>query len=89
MCFYSLHSGFFVNLSLYLHFSIDATFSHGLGRLVNDLPAKKANCKMKTMVVSGKVCLCIFATRDIAPNTELRYDYGLKDLPWRVKSGMT
>ncbi|XP_067040063.1 N-lysine methyltransferase KMT5A-A-like isoform X1 [Acropora muricata] len=68
-------------------YCIDATFSHGLGRLVNDLPAKKANCKMKKMVVSGKVCLCIFATRDIAPNTELRYDYGLKDLPWRVKSG--
>ncbi|XP_044176576.1 uncharacterized protein LOC114951566 isoform X7 [Acropora millepora] len=68
-------------------YCIDATFSHGLGRLVNDLPAKKANCKMKKMVVSGRVCLCIFATRDIAPNTELRYDYGLKDLPWRVKSG--
>ena len=44
---------------------------------------------MKTMVVSGKVCLCIFAAKDIAPNTEPRYDYGLKDLPWRVKSGMT
>ena len=41
---------------------------------------------MKKMVVSGKVCL--FATKDIAPNTELRYDYALKDLPWRVKSGM-
>ena len=56
--------GVFVNLSLYFHFSNNATFSHGLGRLVNDQPAKKANCKMKKMVVSGKVCLCIFATRD-------------------------
>ncbi|XP_068710571.1 N-lysine methyltransferase KMT5A-A-like isoform X1 [Montipora foliosa] len=68
-------------------YCIDATFSHGLGRLVNDLPAKKANCKMKKVIVSGKVCLCLFATKDIAPNEELRYDYGLKDLPWRVKSG--
>ncbi|XP_068758091.1 uncharacterized protein [Montipora capricornis] len=42
---------------------------------------------MKKVIVSGKVCLCLFATKDIAPNEELRYDYGLKDLPWRVKSG--
>ena len=71
MCLYSLHSGFFVNLSWYFHSSINATFSHGLGRLVNDLPATKVNCNTKKMVVSGKLCLCIFATKDIASNTEL------------------
>lgn len=72
----------------YLNFSIDATFSSGLGRMVNDLPAKKSNCKMKKLEVSGRVWLCLFATKNILPNTELRYDYGVKDLPWRFNCGM-
>lgn len=69
-------------------FCIDATFSSGLGRMVNDLPAKKSNCKMKKLEVSGRVWLCLFAIKNILPNTELRYDYGVKDLPWRFNCVM-
>jgi len=27
----------------------------------------------------------LFAKKDIKDNEEIRYDYGVKDLPWRVK----
>ena len=40
---------------------------------------------MKKVVVDNIPHLCLFATRDITINEELRYDYGLNDLPWRKK----
>ncbi|CAH3186026.1 unnamed protein product, partial [Porites lobata] len=61
----------------------DATFSEGLGRLVNDERATKSNCHMKKIAHNNKVNLCLFAKKDIPANTELRYDYGVSDLPWR------
>ena len=69
--------------------SVDATtdiFSEG--RMVND--AKKGdalqNCALKIVDVDGIPHLCIFATRDISIDEELRYDYGVDNLPWRKVS---
>ena len=71
------------------NFSIDATFSHGLGRLVNDIQPAMANCQMRKIPTGGEVYLCLFAIKNIPARTELRYDYGISDLPWRKtgKSG--
>lgn len=64
--------------------SIDATEpSNSLGRLVNDGINEEENCKMKLVPYCNTPHLCLFTTRDIEINTELRYDYGVKDLPWR------
>ena len=41
------------------------------------------NTEMKIIVVDKTPHLCIFAVRDIKCNEELRYDYGIPDLPWR------
>ena len=65
------------------YFSNDATFSEGLGRLVNDERATKSNRHIKKIAHNNKVNLCLFAKKDIPANTELQYDYGVSDLPWR------
>ncbi|KAJ8046142.1 hypothetical protein HOLleu_04718 [Holothuria leucospilota] len=39
---------------------------------------------MRTVKVGGpSPRLCLFARRDIGEGEELRYDYGVDDLPWR------
>ena len=69
-------------------FSIDATKpSDRLGRLVND--SKNGNCKMRKIMVGDVPHLCLFALRDIGLNEEISYDYGIDDLPWRMKVCMT
>ena len=68
--------------------SLDATFSDGLGRLVNDDPLSKANCVMKKIKGGNKVYLVLCARRNIEKGEELRYDYGVKDLPWRQLKGI-
>lgn len=55
---------------------------------MNDAPSTKANCQMKKKIAAGQVHLCLFAKKDIPAGTELRYDYGFSDLPWR-KTGKT
>ncbi len=67
---------------------MDATLSEGLGRLVNDAPHVDANCLMKKIIINGHPRLALFAKEDINPGKELRYDYGIKDLPWRKFKGM-
>ena len=62
---------------------MDATFSSGLGRLVNDASSNKANCIMKKIKQGAKIHLVLYALRDIMIGEELRYDYGVRDLPWR------
>ena len=64
--------------------SVDATFSSGLGRLVNDASPNKPNCNcvMRKIKTETKTYLALYALRDIAIGEELRYDYGVKDLPW-------
>lgn len=64
-------------------FSIDATHSDGLGRMVNDECSQQANCKMKKVMVEGLPKLCLVAMKDIYPGKELRYDYGVRNLQWR------
>lgn len=75
-----------INIILFLKFcSVDAIFSSGLGRLVNDALPNKANCNcvMRKMKVGSRIHLALYALRDIMIGEELRYDYGVKDLPWR------
>jgi len=67
--------------------SIDATYSDGLGKLVNDSPPRYANSIIKKIFAGGQTRLCIFAKKNIMKGEELRYDYGVKDLPWRSKKG--
>lgn len=38
---------------------------------------------MKPLKIGGTTRLCLFAKRDIDAEEELRYDYGIDDLPWR------
>ncbi|XP_072032945.1 uncharacterized protein [Amphiura filiformis] len=65
---------------------IDATIEDGrLARLVND-DNKDPNCIMKKYIVENRPTLCILARKDIAAGEELTYDYGITDLPWRVKN---
>lgn len=70
-----------------LPYSVDGTYASGLGRLVNDAEAKNANCKIKKLVIHDRPHLAIYAKRNIEVNEELRYDYGVKDLPWRIQKG--
>jgi hypothetical protein len=39
------------------------------------------------MEINGQPHLAIYAKRDINMGEELRYDYGVKDLPWRKSKG--
>ena len=73
------------NLFLSFLFSIDATRQDGMGRLVNDAQAGDTanNCKITVVDVSSRPHLCLFAIRDIQEGEELRYDYGVPNLPWR------
>nr|XP_043879455.1 uncharacterized protein LOC122767933 isoform X2 [Solea senegalensis] len=63
---------------------IDASREDGsLGRLVND-DHKSPNCKIKKMTVQGKPHLCLFAIQNIQAETEITYDYGKSQWPWRA-----
>ncbi|XP_028415468.1 N-lysine methyltransferase KMT5A-like [Dendronephthya gigantea] len=62
---------------------VDATFSTGLGRMVNDSEMKLANCLIKKVIVDSRPHLALFAKKKILKHEELRYDYGVKNLPWR------
>lgn len=66
-------------------FSIDATNTTGLGRMVND--AKHGNCTMKKVEVAGALHLCLFAVSNICVGQQLLFDYGDKaaNLFWREK----
>lgn len=66
-------------------YSIDATFANGFGKMVNDATGILANCAMKIVYVNKEPWPCLFACRDIAEGEELRYDYGVSNLPWRKK----
>ena len=79
-CFYAQQ-----NILYCIFISIDATYSTGLGRLVNDSPRARANATMKKIIIDSQTYLCLFATCNIPNNTELRYDYGASDLHWRTK----
>ena len=68
--------------------SIDATEENdSLCRLVNDGDGVHEPINAQIQMVSlgdrRQPQLCLFATRDIFPGMELRYDYGEYTLPWR------
>ncbi|XP_052249698.1 uncharacterized protein LOC127857335 [Dreissena polymorpha] len=43
----------------------------------------RKNAEKKIVLVHGKPHLCLFAIKDISVNEELRFDYGVPNLPWR------
>jgi hypothetical protein len=65
--------------------SIDATYAEGLGRLVNDSPPQHANCLSKKLISTKTCTYAYLPKKNISKGEELRYDYGIKDLPWRKK----
>ena len=71
-------------MNMQLFSSVDATFSSGLGRLVNDAFPNKPNCNcaMRKIKEGPLIYLALYALRDIMIGEELRCDYGVKDLPW-------
>jgi hypothetical protein len=72
-------------MSLFLNFifSLDATETTTMGRMINDATGKSANCCMKVIELAKTPHLCLFATRKILSSEEIRYDYGVTNLPWR------
>jgi len=42
---------------------------------------------MRKIKAGAKTYLALYALKDIAIGEELRYDYGVKDLPWRKIKG--
>ncbi|XP_060554702.1 uncharacterized protein LOC132715677 isoform X3 [Ruditapes philippinarum] len=68
---------------------IDGTFSEQIGRFANDGICEEKNAMAKTVLLSNEPRLALFATRNIFPGEEIRFDYGINDLPWRKKSQQT
>ncbi|XP_069121058.1 myosin heavy chain, skeletal muscle-like isoform X4 [Argopecten irradians] len=66
-------------------FCVDATFSKRMCKYVNDGIGESQNCVMKQEVFDERPHLCLYAKKDLAVGDELRYDYGVSDLPWRKK----
>ncbi|XP_070572849.1 uncharacterized protein [Ptychodera flava] len=69
-------------------FCIDATTepSEGpqYGRLVNHGDhSHELNSKMRIVVCESVPHLCLFSIKAIAAGTEILYNYGIKDLPWK------
>jgi SET domain-containing protein len=54
-----------------------------MARYMNDASRKFANCVSKVAILLGKPRVLFFAAGDIMKDSEIRYDYGVKDLPWR------
>lgn len=53
---------------------MDATKTEGLGKMINDSPDELANSVMKREVLGKNVHLCLYATKNIAKGTEIRYE---------------
>ena len=66
-----------------IYYSVDGTFSQRMGRMINDGIGEDQNAEMRRLYIDEHPYLAVFATRDILPGEEIRYDYGIKTLPWR------
>lgn len=58
--------------------------------MINDATLPITNCNILkfsgcTEGHQADIRLCVFANKTIEIGSELRYDYGMKDLPWRKK----
>ncbi|XP_064601264.1 N-lysine methyltransferase KMT5A-A-like [Liolophura sinensis] len=60
-------------------------FDTNMARMIND-EGENPNCVMRAISFLGRPRLCLFALKDINIGEELRYDYGVEDLPWRLES---
>uniref|UniRef100_K1QLW0 SET domain-containing protein n=1 Tax=Magallana gigas TaxID=29159 RepID=K1QLW0_MAGGI len=58
-----------------------------MGRFVNDAPRHDHQCNadMEKLFIDYRPVLVLFARRFIKAGEEIRYDYGVKNLPWRCK----
>ena len=54
-----------------------------MGKFVNH-SKKHANCKAVKITTENKIKICLFAIKDIPAGVELRYDYGVPGLIWKV-----
>ncbi|XP_027137954.1 histone-lysine N-methyltransferase set-1-like [Larimichthys crocea] len=54
-----------------------------LSRLVNDDDISP-NCKVKKLTIQGTPHLCLFAIKNIPAETEITYNYGDSQWPWRA-----
>ncbi|XP_061183913.1 N-lysine methyltransferase KMT5A-like isoform X2 [Saccostrea echinata] len=66
-------------------YCLDATNSSRKCRFANDAGPRddRQNAVMKCIPVSGTPHLGLFAAMKIGIGVEIRYDYSVKDLPWR------
>nr|XP_034299375.1 uncharacterized protein LOC105334630 isoform X2 [Crassostrea gigas] len=66
-------------------YCLDATESSRKGRFANDAAPGDVhrNASVKCLSSEGKPYLALFADREIEIGEEIRYDYGVPDLPWR------
>ena len=65
--------------------SVDATLTECVAKYVNDGVKEQENCIMRKTIINKNVYLALYAKRVIYEGEELRYDYGVKSLPWRQK----
>ncbi|XP_033739300.1 uncharacterized protein LOC117326688 [Pecten maximus] len=50
---------------------------------VNDGVGRQRNSVMVLETFNDHPYLCLYASRDIFTGEEIRYDYGVQNLPWR------
>ncbi|XP_071150859.1 cell adhesion molecule Dscam2-like isoform X2 [Mytilus edulis] len=68
---------------------VDATFSKRIGKYVNDGIKSCQNARVRRIIVDTIPRVAIYAVQDISPGTEILYDYGVNDLPWRQSTSKT
>ena len=67
-----------------LYYSIDASKDSGLCRYASDKWRKPhINCRMELILVDKVPRLFLKAIHSVPANTELVYNYGSSDTPWR------
>ena len=66
---------------LLANYSVDGTFSNGLGKFVNH-STKHSNCVAKPVTINEKMFIGLFAIADIVKGDELRYHYGISGEEW-------
>ena len=54
-----------------------------MAKYANDYFPGSPNAFIKKTMKDDTPYLCMFALKDIPAHTEIVYDYGIKDLPWR------
>ncbi|XP_056003750.1 uncharacterized protein LOC130049773 [Ostrea edulis] len=87
---YPLEKGSYIYFFLFdsKKFCLDATNSTKHGGYANDAAPDDTqhNAVMKCVSNKGRPHLALFAMRKIAAGEEVRYDYGVPNLPWRRKA---